>query len=59
MVLQGAPNNLRLSIPYCRIFDSSVEAGITSMVAAPFAPATLQLDLTRAPSKRRLRRQIV
>ena len=42
---QDAVVNRRFSIPSCLIFDSSVEAGIPSLAAAPRGPATLPSTL--------------
>lgn len=47
---QGAVVNRRFSIPSCLIFDSSVEAGMPSVAAAPRGPATFPRLFARAAS---------
>ena len=47
---QDAVVNRRFSIPSCLILDSSVEAGIPSLAAAPRGPATFPRLFVRAAS---------
>ena len=42
--------NLPFSIPSCLIFDSSVDAGIPSLIAAPLGPVTFPRLFARAAS---------